>query len=98
MIIKIVYNEQCESFKDNIIETLKEFPTLKVEIYNEDNYKEKKKAILVKSACGARLNPFSSIYNDKGELIKAFYTEVGLCTVNDIIKYLNELRRNYSVE
>ena len=88
--IKIVYN----SLLENSINTLKlkytlEYfiPGIHIEIYDENNYnKERKKALQIKSAFGARLVPFVGIYNDK-KIIKGFYSEDNSCTTNNIFKY-----------
>ena len=54
--------------------------------------KDKKKAIMIKASCGTRLVPFVAVYDNNKELIKAFYSEVGDCTTDNIIKYLNEVQ------
>lgn len=89
MIVKIVVNEGSLPFNNELVSTLwKDFSSVIVETFNEDNYKEKKKAIMIKASCGTRLTPFVAIYNENRELIKAFYPEVEECTVNNVIKYL----------
>lgn len=40
--------------------------------------------------CGTKLAPFCAIYNDKKEILKAFYSEVSECTFNNINKYLKD--------
>lgn len=96
MTIKIAYSESND-LEDLILRNLLNlyksdeighFPKIEVISYDENNYKEKKDAIMLKASCGARLNPFCAIYNDDRELIKAFYTEVGECTVKNIIEYI----------
>ena len=55
MILKIAYNENSarlvEYFKEN-------FPNLEIEAYNEDVYKERSDAFILKSHWGARETPF----------------------------------------
>lgn len=91
MTIKIVYNESCQVFKNQLVAYLWEhFPKIDIETYDESYYKDKKKAIMIKSSCGARLTPFIAIYNNNKDLIKAFYSEVRDCTLNNVIEYVNE--------
>jgi hypothetical protein len=35
---------------------------------------------------------FDAVYDNNKELVKAFYSEVGDCTADNIIKYLNEVQ------
>lgn len=89
MTVKIVYSEDCLPLKNQVVAYIWEkLPGIEVETYDELHYKDKKKAIMIKASCGTRLVPFVAVYNDDKELIKAFYSEVGDCTVNNIIKYL----------
>lgn len=88
MLIKIVTDNRSIILSNTLLPILwKDFPDIAVESFNEDNYKDKKKAIANKVLCGARLTPFVAVYNDDKELIKAFYSEVGECTVDNIKKY-----------
>ena len=102
MTIKIVYSPgKGDNLEDlllrSLVNLMKEeenghFPTIEVVSYNEEHYKERKDAFQLKASCGARLTPFCAIYNDDKELIKAFYSEVGECTIHNIIEYLkNEI-------
>lgn len=89
MTIKVVTGEDSSRFNNQLVSILwKDFPTISVETFNEDNYKDKKKAIMIKASCGTRLTPFVAIYDENRELVKAFYSEVGECTVDNVIKYL----------
>lgn len=95
MIVKIVFdNKESSIFQDSLqYEIYSKFPNIEIETYNEDYYKEKKKAIMIKASCGTRLTPFVAVYNDNKDLVKAFYSEVGDCTIENIIKYLkNEIQ------
>jgi hypothetical protein len=92
MTVKIVYNEDCQPLQNRITAHLwQNFPKIQVETYDESHYKDKKKAIMIKASCGTRLAPFVAIYDDSKELIKAFYSETGDCTFDNIIKYLNDI-------
>lgn len=93
MTIKIVYNEACQPFENRLVAYIWEhFPKIEVETYDELHYKDKKKAIMIKASCGTRLVPFVAVYDNNKELIKAFYSEVGDCIADNIIKYLNEVQ------
>lgn len=92
MTIKIITGDSSIEFSNKLVAQLwKDFSNLVVETYDEDNYKDKKKAIMIKASCGTRLIPFVAIYNDKKDLLKAFYSEVKECTSDNIIKYLNTI-------
>lgn len=92
MTVKIVYNEDCQPLQNRITAHLwQNFPKIQVETYDESHYKDKKKAIMIKASCGTRLVPFVAIYDDNKELIKAFYSETGDCTFDNIINYLNDI-------
>lgn len=89
MTVKIIYSEDCLPLKNQVVAYIWEkLPGVEVETYDELHYKDKKKAIMIKASCGTRLVPFVAVYDANKELVKAFYSEVGDCTVNNIIKYL----------
>ena len=91
MKICIVFDEKSNIFAFTLIAYLcREHPDIKIETYDEDFFKEKKKAFKIKGACSARLTPFVSIYK-KSELVKAFYSEAKECTFENIKKYLDDL-------
>lgn len=81
--IKIAYNNETESQVD----FLRGYPWL--ETYNEDDYREKKKAITLKASCGAKELPFIAFYHD-GELVKALYSEVGECDVDHVNEFIED--------
>ena len=71
--INFVYEDKLDHEKFNkIIEPVKD--KYNIEIYNELNSKEKRKAIMIKSKFGARLNPFIGITNE-GKMLHGFYRE-----------------------
>lgn len=85
--IKLCYNDEFKPLKEQLE---REFGKLySIEFYNEDHHKEKKKSIIIKASCGARLLPFCSVYDQNEELIKGFYSEVDECTFAHIGEYLN---------
>ena len=88
--LKIVYNSLLED-KINTLKlkyTLEYFiPGVHIEIYDENIYsKERKKALQIKNAFGARLAPFAGVYNDK-RIVRGFYSEDDSYSSNNIFKY-----------
>lgn len=74
MIVKIVYNDSKEEYSKEVAEIFSG-QQYEVELYNEDFYKNHKKAMLIKASCGTKLIPLVAVYNDNKELIKVFYQE-----------------------
>ena len=95
MTIKIVYSAgQGDSIGEQLTKALNkrdENSLIKFNLvsYNEEHHKQRKDALQLKASCGARLLPFCAIYNDDKEIIKAFYSEVGECTVSNILEYID---------
>jgi len=100
--LKIVYNSLLED-KINTLKlkyTLEYFiPGIRIEMYDENNYsKERKKALQVKNAFGARLAPFAGVYDDK-RIIKGFYSEDNSYTINNIFKYcISNMNKIHNIE
>lgn len=91
MTIKLIYSGACD-WKDILIKVAKSYD-IKTEIYREDTIKDKKKAIQIKASCGAKLAPFACVYDDSDELCKGFYSEVGECTIVNLLKYIEQWRK-----
>ena len=73
--IKIVYDNNTDMTEfDELIEFFSYI--IQFEKLNKDNPKERKKALMTTSSCGAKVLPFAAVYDP--ELIKAFYSEVGM--------------------
>ena len=81
--LKLVYKEG-----DNISQFTESVSGV-LEMYNEDNYHEKKNAWSIKNACSARQTPFIAAYVE-GKLMKAFYSEANECNIDNILKWLSE--------
>ena len=88
MELTVVINNDSLSLYKEIKEKL-ENTSLKIKCYNEDIYKDRQKAFKVKGGYSARKTPFA-VYTDDGPK-KAFYSEDGSCTTDNIINYLFEL-------
>ena len=87
--IKIAFNDKTEAK----VAFLKGYPWL--EMYNEDYYKERKKALGLKASCGAREVPFIAFYHD-GELVKALYNEANECDVTHVNEFLAEYVKEHA--
>lgn len=79
--LKIAFDEGSEDFFNKVYEMLEY--AVRFEVYNQDDYRFKKKAFKLKAACGAKMVPFAGLYDDK-TLVSAFYSESGECTPENI--------------
>lgn len=87
MILYLTYNNNCQQLLEQL---QNELNNIEIIAYNEDTKKERKKAFGLKGNYGAKESPFSVLYKED-KPIKAFYTEVKECTLDNIINYLNTL-------
>ena len=87
MILYISYNNDSLELVTQLNSILQDVEIIS---YNEDVKKERKKAFGLKGNYGAKESPFSVLYKED-KPIKAFYTEVRECTLDNIINYLNTL-------
>jgi hypothetical protein len=87
MKLQLSYND--ESFKKKLEDLINEkYPFVEFESFNENLFKEKKKAYKLKGGYSARMTPFALLTEDK--LVKAFYTEAQQCTIENILNTINE--------
>lgn len=95
MLAKIVYSELYSDYAAEVAAAILDSDKEnKVELYDEDFYKDRKKAMLIKISCGTKLSPMVAIYNDDKELIKAFYKEDKTNDIEVIKKWLQTLKEN----
>lgn len=95
MLAKIVYNDLYSDYAAEVAAIIWDADKEnKVELYDEDSYKDKKKAILIKASCGTKLSPMVAIYNDEKELIKAFYREDKSNDVKVIKEWIQTQKKN----
>ena len=91
MNLKFAYNDDSEilfrQVQDNISE---KYPLIIVEGFHENLMKERKKAFGLKGSFSARLSPFAVLYDSENNPVKAFYSEVNECTLDNIINNLNK--------
>lgn len=87
MILKIAYDDNSEKLITELKNVLEKFPLVNLETFHENILKERKKAFSLKSEWGTRLSPFA-ILIDNEKPIKAFYSDVNECTIDNISKIL----------
>lgn len=80
---------------DQFLKDLQEQLDIKITAYSEKVYSEKKKAYALKSSWSARITPFA-LLSDDSVPIKAFYSEAGECTPNNIITFVTKYERSRS--
>lgn len=98
LIVSVAYNEDSFKFFQALEEKLSD-SSVSLVSYCEDFNKEKKKAFMLKAGYGARKTPFAAITNEDKVPLKAFYSEVSECTVDNIIEYIDDfLAKNKIIE
>ena len=94
MIIKIIYNSNNQNQQKCVELTtkfLKKYSKLEVLTFDENHYKEKKKAFQIKASCGTKETPFIAVYNDDKEIVKAFYSEVDNNVFKSFFNYISKI-------
>lgn len=97
--IKMAYDEKSEGLYITLKDIISQkYPDITFEGYAEDSLKERKKAFGLKGCYAARLVPFaavSTIVEDGEEKeekpMKAFYSEVSECTIDNILKFIDSI-------
>lgn len=91
MILKIAYNDASVPMVNKLKEVIPEkFPLVELECYQEELFKERKKALGLKSQWGTFLAPFAILISEDRP-IKAFYSEEDECTYDKIIEALTSI-------
>lgn len=97
--VKMAYDERSESLYKTLKDIMdQKYPDIIFEGYAEDSLKERKKAFGLKGCYAARLVPFAvvstTIETEEGtddKPMKAFYSEVSECTVDNILKFIDSI-------
>lgn len=97
--VKMAYDEKSESLYKTLKDLLNQkYPDIIFEGYAEDSLKERKKAFGLKGCYAARLVPFTAVStiveNDEEKEekpMKAFYSEVSECTIDNILKFIDSI-------
>lgn len=86
----IAYDDCCEKFFSKLSLVIKDkYPDIEFAGYNENFLKERKKAFGLKGKYAARKLPFAAISTDEDKSLKAFYSEVFECTIDNITNALD---------
>lgn len=88
MILKLVYDDNSETLAKELKDSISKFPLVQMETYHEEIFKERKKAFKIKGGFSARHNPFAVLLDNNSNPVRAFYSESGDCTKEEIIKTL----------
>ena len=91
MILKVAYDDNSQHLVDELKKVLSKYPLVELQTYHEGLFKERKNAFKLKG--GARHTPFAVLINNDSEPVMAFYSEANTCTIDKILKTLN----NYTV-
>lgn len=90
MELKISYNDESLEFFQELSNIINQkYNDITIVGYNENVKKERKHAFGLKSNYGTKLTPLVVILNP--EPIKAFYTDVKECRIDNIISYIDNL-------
>jgi hypothetical protein len=95
--VYLAYSETSETFYQELLDImLRDYPEIEFEGYHDNKLKERKKSFGLRSKYGARLTPFVAVELDSTP-IKAFYTEVVECTVDNIKTFLDAYLNNQKI-
>ena len=89
VLLEISYNDDSQKLVKQLQEELAKFKDVELKSYHEELFKERKKSFKLKGAYGTRLCPFA-VLTIEGKPVKAFYSELNQCTVENIINSLGE--------
>lgn len=90
LILTVAYDELTEDFHERLKHVItNNYPLIQFISYHENKLKERKKALGFKGSYGARKTPFVALSFENRTPLKAFYTEVKDCTIDNIIDYIN---------
>lgn len=90
--IMVAYEENSVPFFTTLQNLInKKYPEISLIGYREDKLKERRKAFIIKGSYAAKLNPFAVICDKDKKPLKAFYSEISECTINNIIKFIDSI-------
>ena len=87
--LEVSYNDDSQELVKKLEKELLKFKDIELKSYHEELFKERKKSFKLKGAYGTRLCPFA-VLTIEGKPVKAFYSELNQCTVENIINSLYE--------
>lgn len=89
MILKVVYDDDSQILVDKLKSILPNYPLIELESYHEGLFKERKNAFKLKGGFSARHTPFAVLIDNDAAPVMAFYSEANTCTIEEIMKALN---------
>lgn len=90
-VLKIAFNDTSASMVSDLKQLIPEkFPLVELECYQEELFKERKKALGLKSQWGTFMSPFAVLIVDD-KPVKAFYSEEDACTFDKIVEALTSI-------
>ena len=90
MELKIAYDDKSLEFFQELSNVINQkYNNITIIGYNENVKKERKHAFGLKSNYGTKLTPLVVVFNPNP--IKAFYTDVKECRIDNIITYIDEI-------
>ena len=96
MELKVSYNDEYLEFFQELSNIINQkYNDITIVGYNENVKKERKHAFGLKSNYGTKLTPLVVILNP--EPIKAFYTDVKECRIDNIISYIDSIIINQTL-
>ena len=88
--ITVAIDDNSQKFLHELTEVIKtEYPEVELNSFHEGLLKERKKAFALKGGYSARKTPFAVLFDTDRNPLRAFYTEVTECTVENIKFYLD---------
>lgn len=88
MILKVAYDDDSQRLVDELKKVLPKYPLVELQTYHEGLFKERKNAFKLKGDFSARRTPFAVLIDDTAPVM-AFYSEASTCTIEEIMKALN---------
>lgn len=90
LILSVTYTEALENWKDAVSNLLSsKYPDVEINFFHEGKLKERRKAFMLKGGYSAKKSPFAVIFDVDKNPLKAFYSEVEECTIDNIEWYLD---------
>lgn len=88
--LKIAYNDNSEDLVKELEKLIpSKYPSVNLESFHENLFKERKKAFKLKGGYSARKSPFAILADVDNNPISVFYSESNDCTLNKIEEVLN---------
>lgn len=89
MILKVAYDDNSQHLVDELKKVLSKYPLIELQTYHEGLFKERKNAFKLKGGFSARHTPFAVLIDNDAAPVMAFYSEANTCTIEEIMKALN---------